>query len=129
MKLNKKHLKLGAIISASVAAVTMTDIAVARDAGEMAKGIFGQLGDFADLVTGGMFLAGLAVGGMSALKFKEHNENPNQTKLSKPITWALVSAALIGLPTYLKTMSSTINGDADSNNSLNNNVYSRIGGS
>lgn len=127
MKLNKKYIKVGGLVAAVVGAVAFTDVALARNAADVAKGIFTQLGSMADLVTGGMFLGGLGVGGMSALKFKEHNENPQQVKLSKPVTYAFVAAALIGLPTYLKTASSTLNGDGDSNNSLNSGVYSRIG--
>lgn len=127
MKFSNKSIKLGGLVAAAIGAVAFTDVAMARDAADVAKGLFDQLGSMADLVTGGMFLGGLGVGGMSALKFKEHNENPQQVKLSKPVTYALVSAALIGLPTYLKTASSTLNGDGDSNNSLNSGVYSRIG--
>jgi len=127
MKLNKQYIKVGGLVAAVAGAVAFTDVALARNAADVAKGIFTQLGSMADLVTGGMFLGGLGVGGMSALKFKEHNENPQQVKLSKPVTYAFVAAALIGLPTYLKTASSTLNGDGDSNNSLNSGVYSRIG--
>lgn len=121
-----KNTKLLGLMAAAVGAVCFSDIALARDAGDMADGIFKQFGSMADLVTGGMFLGGLGVGGMSALKFKEHNENPNQTKLSKPVTYAFVAAALIGLPTYLKTASSTLNGDSGANNSLDAGVYKKV---
>lgn len=124
--MNKKIVKLAGLMTATVSALAFTDIAMARDAADVASGLFGQLSDMGDLVTGSMFLAGLGVGGLSALKFKEHNEDPRQTKLSKPVTYALVSAALIGLPTYLQTATSTLNGDGGSNNSFDSGVYNNI---
>ena len=73
-----------------------------------------------------MFVGGLVTGGMSALKFKEHNENPNQTKLSKPITYLLVSAALIGIPTYLGTMTNTLNGDGHQSSDATGSTFNQI---
>lgn len=124
--MNKKIVKLAGLMTAAVSALAFTDVAMARDAAAVADGLFGQLSSMGDLVTGSMFLAGLGVGGLSALKFKEHNEDPRQTKLSKPVTYALVSAALIGLPTYLQTATSTLNGEGGSNNSFDAGVYNNI---
>lgn len=122
----KKIMKIVGLSISALSALAFTDVAMARDAADVASGLFGQLSSMGDLVTGSMFLAGLGVGGLSALKFKEHNEDPRQTKLSKPVTYALVSAALIGLPTYLQTATSTLNGDSGSNNSFDTGVYNNI---
>ncbi len=97
----------GKIISASLhgigalALFAFGDSALAKDFGDIAANINGQFQGAADLISGGAYLGGAGMGVQSALKFKEHNENPNQTKLSKPLTYAAVAGALLGLPSFL----------------------------
>ena len=66
-----------------------------------------QLASVADIISGGAYIIGAGTGVMSLLKFKEHNDNPQQVKLSKPLTLLLVSGGLLSLPSFL-----TIGGDS-----------------
>lgn len=94
--------------------------------GGVADRISGQLDEFANLLTGAMFLVGIGLGAMAALKFKAHNEDPRSTKITTPIVLAVVSACLIGLPAYLTYVSNSVVGDGASN-SLDESVYGQIG--
>lgn len=95
--------------------------------GGVAERITGQLGAFADLLTGAMFLVGIGLGAMSALKFKAHNEDPRSTKITTPIALALVSACLIALPAYLTYVANSVTGENAESNSLDQSVYDKIG--
>lgn len=103
--------------------------AMAQDAnvGGIATRIKDQLGAFADLLTGAMFLVGIGLGAMAALKFKAHNEDPRSNKITTPITLAVVSACLIGLPAYLTYVQNSVVGDGANGNSLDQSVYDTIG--
>ena len=122
VKLNKVVLTT-AVISGSV---LLAQTAGAETVSEVAARLTDQLTNISKLAVGVMFVGGLVTGGMSALKFKEHNENPNQTKLSKPITYLLVSAALIGIPTYLGTMTNTLNGDGHKSSDATGSTFNQI---
>lgn len=76
-------------------------LAMAVDIKDVANQIRSNFQGVADLMSGGAYLAGAAFGIQSALKFKTHNENPQQVKLSQPMTYALVAGALLSLPTFL----------------------------
>lgn len=97
----------GKIISASlhgigaIALFAFGDSAMAKDFADVATNLNSQFQSAADLISGGAYLGGAGMGVQSALKFREHNENPQQVKLSKPLTYALVSGALLGLPSFL----------------------------
>lgn len=78
-----------------------TEAAHAMDFTNLAGNLNSQFQSAADLISGGSYLVGAGMGVQSALKFKEHNENPQQTKLSKPLTYAIVAGALLGLPSFL----------------------------
>ena len=74
---------------------------------EVMGSAFDQLASVADIISGGAYIIGAGTGVMSLLKFKEHNDNPQQVKLSKPLTLLLVSGGLLSLPSFL-----TIGGDS-----------------
>lgn len=94
------------------------------DVGELADRLRGFMGNFADLLTATMFLVGIGLGAMAALKLKAHNEDPRQVKITVPIVYALASAMLIGLPAWLTlTKNSLVDGQA---NSIDDSVYSTI---
>jgi len=121
--------KLNKIVLTTVAitgSVLLAQTAGAETVSEVAARLTDQLTNISKLAVGVMFVGGLVTGGMSALKFKEHNENPNQTKLSKPITYLLVSAALIGIPTYLGTMTNTLNGDGHKSSDATGSTFNQI---
>jgi hypothetical protein len=67
-------------------------------------------------------LAGAAFGIQSALKFKAHNENPQQVKLSQPMTYAIVAGALLSLPTFLTTGADTMFSGGGQKNSIHGGV-------
>ncbi len=122
VKLNKVVMTT-AVLAGSV---LLAQTAGAETVSEVAGRLTDQLTNISKLAVGVMFVGGLVTGGMSALKFKEHNENPNQTKLSKPITYLLVSAALIGIPTYLGTMTNTLNGDGHKSSDATGSTFNQI---
>ena len=111
---------------AAASSLVFTGVADAETVSVVAGRLTDQLTNISKLAVGVMFVGGLVTGGMSALKFKEHNENPNQTKLSKPITYLLVSAALIGIPTYLGTMTNTLNGDGHKSSDATGSTFNQI---
>jgi len=111
---------------AAASSLVFTGVADAETVSGVAGRLTDQLTNISKLAVGVMFVGGLVTGGMSALKFKEHNENPNQTKLSKPITYLLVSAALIGIPTYLGTMTNTLNGDGHKSSDATGSTFNQI---
>jgi hypothetical protein len=78
------------------------------DVAQMSDSVRGNFGAIADLLGGGAYLGGAGFGIQSALKFKAHNENPQQNPLSKPITYGVVAGALLALPTFLTTGSDTL---------------------
>ncbi len=111
---------------AAASSLVFTGVADAETVSGVAGRLTDQLTNISKLAVGVMFVGGLVTGGMSALKFKEHNENPNQTKLSKPVTYLLVSAALIGIPTYLGTMTNTLNGDGHQSSDATGSTFNQI---
>ncbi len=109
------------------AMVALPAFGQADDLGGVADRIRGQLGQFADLLTAAMFLVGIGLGAMAALKFKAHNEDPRSTKITTPIVLAVVSACLIALPAYLTFVSNSVVGDTDNTGSIDDSVYESIG--
>ena len=83
-------------------------LVLGADAAAVADNVRGNFGALADLLGGGAYLGGAGFGIQSALKFKAHNENPQQNPLSKPITYGVVAGALLALPTFLTTGSDTL---------------------
>lgn len=109
-----------------IAALALTPgLAFAETAGDVADNLKEQLGPFANLVVGAMFLGGIVLGGMSAFKFKAHGENPQNEKLTKPVIYALASALLIGLPAYVSMTKETVLGDGAAG-SLDDGAYEAI---
>lgn len=117
------------LLALAILALFVAFPAAAQDdnLGGVAERITGQLGAFADLLTAAMFLVGIGLGAMSALKFKAHNEDPRSTKITTPIALALVSACLIALPAYLTYVANSVTGENAESNSLDQSVYDKIG--
>ena len=95
------------------------------DAAAVADNVRGNFGALADLLGGGAYLGGAGFGIQSALKFKAHNENPQQNPLSKPITYGVVAGALLALPTFLTTGSDTMFNSGGQATSINGNNLGR----
>ena len=94
----------------------------AVDAKGVADQVKGNFGAIADLMGGGAYLAGAGFGIQAALKFKAHNENPQQVKLSQPLTYAVVAGALLSLPTFLTTGADTMFNGGGTATKLDGNV-------
>ena len=78
----------------------------------IADGASQQFQSVAELLSTGSYLVGAGMAVQAALKFKEHNENPQQVKLSKPVTYALVAGMLLGLPTWMTVGKDSMFGDS-----------------
>lgn len=76
--------------------------------GSVADNIAGQLGSFADLLSAAMFLVGIGMGAMAALKFKAYNEDPDTHSLGGAIAPLMLSACMIGFPAFLSTFNGTL---------------------
>lgn len=121
--------KRGILMMLALIALFMAAPAMAQQdntVGGVADRISEQLDEFANLLTGAMFLVGIGLGAMAALKFKAHNEDPRSTKITTPIVLAVVSACLIGLPAYLTYVSNSVVGEGAEGNALDQSVYGNI---
>ena len=120
--------KRGILTMLALIALFMAAPAMAQDntVGGVADRISGQLDEFANLLTGAMFLVGIGLGAMAALKFKAHNEDPRSAKITTPIVLTVVSACLIGLPAYLTYVSNSVVGEGAEGNALDESVYGNI---
>jgi len=98
----------------------------AVDAGDAAANLFKQFKDFGNVITAGIFLIGLAIGGAAALKFKAHSVNEQQVPLKVPLIYALVAAICIGFVAFLQIGKNTIFGQGAEANSMDEGVYSKI---
>ena len=88
-------------------------LAGAETIGDVSGHISGNFAAIADLLSGAAYLAGAALGIQAALKFKEHNANAQQVKLSTPMTYALVAGALLALPSFIGTATDTMWGSGN----------------
>lgn len=60
------------------------------------------------LLMGGIsYLGGALFGVKSAIQLRDHTENPQQTRLSKPLTSATVSTSLLALPGFYQMIENT----------------------
>ena len=125
--MNKKSIvRAVSAVALSVSAVLFADVAVAATLGTTVGAFNADMSKFADTILSAMFLAGLGTGGMAAFKFKEHNENPQQVKLSRPLTYLLASGMLIGLPTTVNMMSDTIAGGTANQAGVGAGAYTKM---
>lgn len=111
MKISKKVMTILSVFAVTAVGLMFSEAALAASTLQQQVATFNSgFGDLSTLVTKGMFLAGIASGGMAALKFKEHSDNPQQVKLSKPLIYLLASGMLVGLPAMLDMSATTLTG-------------------
>lgn len=101
MEITQKHVVAVALGVLSVALLAFPELAAAAELKDSMSRLSSQTQSVADVLSGFSYLAGTGVGVRSALLFKDHNENPANTKLSKPLTHALVAGMLLALPSFL----------------------------
>ena len=91
------------IFSGTVAALTI---------GTMAASVTKTFVNIGLLITSGSYIAGLAFSVGAIMKFKQHKDNPTQIPIGTPISLVLIAAALLFMPTLLKSIGSTMFGTA-----------------
>lgn len=124
--MNSKFKKAAIVGAVVVGSLSFVELASAEVLSEVADRLVNQMGSFAKLLVGGSFVAGAGTGIMSIAKFKEHADNPGQSKLSKPIGYLLASAALIGVPTWLSTSTNTLTGTSHESSTATGTTYDSI---
>lgn len=86
----------------------------AQGIGSIADNITKSMGSLAKLLTAASYIFGLGFVGSSLFKFKAHKDNPQQIQIGTPITLLVIGAALIFLPSLVKTSGTTIFGSGAS---------------
>lgn len=101
-------------------------LAMADDFTTVSNTLIAQMTSAAGVLTGAFFLVGIGLAGLSILKFKAHNENPQQTKLTTPLALAVAAACLIAFPAFTGVIRhSVLNGGQA--NSFDTTTYQQIG--
>lgn len=96
----KKHYNLIFIIITLYAGA-----AVAASLGELSNNLMSPVSGLAKIIhtisyiTGGAFIVG------SVMQYKQHRENPQQVRLSKPLSWLFLGIILISIPFLTKMFS------------------------
>jgi intracellular multiplication protein IcmD len=108
-KLNKSNIIR---IGVTIGLLTFAGAALALTLGTMASKITATFADIGKLITAGSYVAGLAFAVGAIMKFKQHKDNPTQIPIGTPISLVLIAAALLFMPTLLKTLGSTMFGTA-----------------
>jgi len=78
--------------------------------GSVAATVTGNFANLARLITAASYVAGLALAVGAIFKFKAHKDNPTQIPIGTPIALLFVAAALLFLPSVLKSTGSTLFG-------------------
>lgn len=79
---------------------------------DVAGNITSNLSGVAKLITGGSYVAGLGFAIGAILKFKAHKDNPTQIPVGTPIALVFISAALLFIPSIIKTTGGTLFGSS-----------------
>lgn len=80
--------------------------------GSMAAHVTATFSEIGNLITAGSYISGLAFSVGAIMKFKQHKDNPTQIPIGTPISLVLISAALLFMPTLLKTVGASMFGAA-----------------
>lgn len=99
-------------ILAGIALLSFADTACALTLGTMASSVTKTFKEIGLLITSGSYIAGLAFSVGAIMKFKQHKDNPTQIPIGTPISLVLIAAALLFMPTLLKSIGSTMFGTA-----------------
>jgi hypothetical protein len=102
---------IGLVVTSAAILFIANDVALAQDLNAMTGTIKNQMPGVADVLSAVAYIAGIGFGIKAALTLKEHNETKGQTKLSTPITLAIVAAMLLGLPSLLTNAKGSIFGN------------------
>lgn len=108
---SKKQMR-SAYIFVGLALLSFTSAACALTIGTMASKITSTFAQIGLLITSGSYIAGLAFSVGAIMKFKQHKDNPTQIQIGQPISLVLIAAALLFMPTLLKSIGATMFGTA-----------------
>lgn len=122
-KLNKTQMFFIAMVLMLVATPVL---AQATDAGGVAQNFFRQFKDFANAITGAIFIAGLGIGGAAIFKFKAHSDNAQQVPLRIPMMYAIAAAICIGFVAFMNIGKNTMFGAGAEANKVDGSVYGQI---
>jgi intracellular multiplication protein IcmD len=90
----------------------MVAFGAASGIGKVAGTAVTNLNDLAKLITAGSYVAGMAFGVASVVKFKAHKDNPTQIHVSQPIALLFISAALLFIPSVFTAGGATLFGSS-----------------
>lgn len=82
----------------------------ANSIGSVAEVVQGSFSSLAKLLTSAAYIMGTGFVIASLFKFKSHKDNPTQEQIGKPIALLFIGAAMIFLPSVMKTGGATIFG-------------------
>lgn len=99
-------------VLAGLALLSFAGAACALTLGSMAAKVTKSFAQIGLLITSGSYIAGLAFSVGAIMKFKQHKDNPTQIPIGTPISLVLIAAALLFMPTLLKSIGSTMFGAA-----------------
>ncbi|MFN7095985.1 MAG: DUF6750 family protein [Gammaproteobacteria bacterium] len=99
---------------AAGAAMAASGNAPAGSIGSVAQNIQGSFSNLAKVLTGGAYVMGIGFVIASLFKFKAHKDNPTQVQIGTPIALLFIGAAMIFLPSVMKTGGATVFGTAAS---------------
>ena len=85
-----------------------------------------QMASIATFAVAAMFVVGVILFGLSIAKFKEHSDNPGQSKLGKPIGYMIAAAAFISIPSYIAIFTNTLTGTSHTSSNSTGSTYSSI---
>lgn len=73
----------------------------AQTVATVANTVLDQIHSIPKVIGGICYVAGVWLGVVAALKFKEHNESKGQIKITAPIIYTVAAVLLLSLPTFL----------------------------
>jgi intracellular multiplication protein IcmD len=97
------------VVSAGVA-MAATGNAPAGSIGSVAETIQSSFGNLAKVLTAGAYVMGIGFVIASLFKFKAHKDNPTQVQIGAPIALLFIGAAMIFIPSVMKTGGATVFG-------------------
>ena len=110
---NKPKIQMRSIyVLTSLALLSFAGATFALTLGTMAANVTKTFAQIGALITSGSYIAGLAFSVGAIMKFKQHKDNPTQIPIGTPISLVLIAAALLFMPTLLKTIGATMFGTA-----------------
>jgi intracellular multiplication protein IcmD len=105
--MKKVTLGLLALVCLSIGTVALAQIS---GVGSVATKVTSNIRAFAQLLTAGSYVAGMAFAIGAIVKFKAHKDNPTQIPIGTPIALLFVGAALIFIPTIFRVSGGTMFG-------------------